>query len=135
MSSRRSASWQSWVGAWLLGGMLILTGSGCSKESAPTEPNPPTPTPNNAPEVMSLTANPSQVQIGRNADVVAEAQDADGDPLIYEWRAELGAIFGDGSSVVYAAGSCCPGTDTIHLTVKDNRGGSAAATVPIQVTP
>lgn len=135
MPSRRSASWQLRVGAWLLGGMLVLAGSACSKTSAPTEPNPPAPTPNTAPEVMSLTADPSQVQVGGNADLVAEARDPDGDPLTYEWRAELGAIFGEGSRVVYAAASCCPGTDTIHLTVRDDRGGSAAATVSIQVTP
>lgn len=49
MPSRASASWQLWVGAWLLRGMLILTGSACSKKSAPTEPNPRAPIPNKAP--------------------------------------------------------------------------------------
>ncbi len=115
--------------------VLILATAGCSKQSVPTAPQPPASTPNNAPAIMSLTANPAYVQVGRNADVVAEAQDADGDPLTYDWRAELGAIFGDGNRVVYASGGCCVGMDTIHLTVRDNRGGSASTTTQIQVLP
>lgn len=127
MSSRHSASWQLWVGAWLLGGMLVLTGSACSRKSAPTEPNPPASTPNNnAPVIMSLTVDPSQIAIGQSADVIADAGDVDGDALTYTWRAELGSIFGSGSRVVYSAAGCCAGNDNIHLTVADSRGATVS---------
>lgn len=124
------------LSAWrmLLPAALVLALAGCSKD-APTAPQDSVSTPNNAPTIASLAAIPAQVQVGRNADVVADAIDPDGDPITYEWRAELGAIFGEGSRVVYASGGCCVGVDTIHLTVKDGRGGTVAATTQIEVLP
>ena len=86
------------LSAWrmLLPAALVLALAGCSKD-APTAPQDSVSTPNNAPTIASLAAIPAQVQVGRNADVVADAIDPDGDPITYEWRAELGAIFGEGS--------------------------------------
>ncbi len=63
------------------------------------------------PEVMSLTANPSEVPVSRNADVVADAQDPSNDPLTYERRPDRGAIFGEGAQATMTPtvrGSRCP---------------------------
>ena len=83
---------------------------------------------------MSLTVDPSQILYGHNADVTADARDADGDGLTYSWSAGLGTIFGQGNHVVYSSAACCAGTDQIRLMVTDARGASASATATIVVT-
>jgi hypothetical protein len=123
------------ITAWLVLAALAVMLAACSKEPTAPAPTPAQPAANNFPEIMSLTANPAQIPVGRNADVIADARDPDNDQLTYEWRADLGAIFGDGSRVVYASGGCCAGTDRVYLTVRDGRGGSASADVTIEVTP
>ena len=67
--------------AWLLVASLALITSGCKKATAPLAPAPPPPVSNTAPEIMSLTVNPSSILYGHSADVTADARDADGDGL------------------------------------------------------
>lgn len=113
--------------------ILIVALAGCSRHS-PTAPAAPAPV-NAAPEIMSLTVNPSQVSIGQSADVLADARDADGDALTYTWQAELGSIFGSGNRVVYSAAGCCAGTDHVHLTVQDSHGASVSSMATVNVGP
>ena len=113
------------------GFLLVVSLVGCSRH-AQTAPAASTPT-NSSPEITSLTVNPSQVAIGRSADVAADARDADGDALTYTWRAELGSIFGSGNRVVYSAAGCCAGTDHVHLTVQDSHGATASSTAAVSV--
>ena len=121
--------------AWMLAISITLTTVGCRKGAAPLAPAaPPPPVSNTVPEIMSLTVNPSQILYGHSADVTADARDADGDGLTYNWSAGLGTLFGSGSHVVYSSAACCAGTDQIRLTVTDSRGASVAATVSIVVT-
>lgn len=121
--------------AWLLA-FVALNVSGCKKGSAPLAPaSPPSPpVSNTAPEIMSLTVDPSQILYGHSADVTADARDADGDGLTYNWSAGLGTLFGSGNHVVYSSAACCAGSDQIRLTVTDGRGASASATATIEVT-
>jgi len=125
-----------WI-AWLLWSVSLSMLAGCSKNEAsplaPKAPATPPPSSNAAPEIMSLSVNPPQVLIGKNADVVADARDADGDGLTYTWSADRGTLFGSGSTVVYASAACCAGSDNIRLTVTDARGASASAIATIEV--
>lgn len=121
--------------AWILAISMTLLAVGCKKGAAPLAPVPaPPPASNTTPEIMSLTVNPSQILYGHSADVTADARDADGDGLTYNWSAGLGTLFGSGNHVVYSAAGCCAGTDQIRLTVTDSRGASASGAVPIVVT-
>ncbi len=124
------------VAPWLLAASIALTTAGCKKAAAPLAPAPPPPPPvsNTAPEILSLTVDPTQILYGHSADVTADARDADGDGLTYSWSAGLGTLFGSGNHVVYSSAACCAGSDQIRLTVTDSRGASASATVSIVVT-
>lgn len=108
-------------------------------------PVPPTATPTtppNAPPVITgLRCEPCQIEVGGRALLVAEVSDPDGDELSAHWEGfpDIGdfAPAGGPFRIYYVANfGMNPGdtaTITILLTVRDNRGGSAEASVQIRV--
>ncbi len=64
------------------------------------------------------------------------AEDADGDPLGYRVTVpSYGTLSGTAPDLVYTAGPDYVGADAIPFTVSDDHGGSASATVSIEVKP
>jgi len=94
-----------------------------------------TPSLNNPPVIEKIEVKPSTIRVYQTATITAYASDPDGDDLTFEWEATLGYIYGSGGTVKYSASLCCAGTNTIKLTVKDGRGGSATGTAMITVLP
>ncbi len=127
---------------WGLSAMAILLLAGCGPGGPPRPPHPPGPPhpprpPRNRPPVInSLKANPASVQTGGSSTVTVRASDPDGDRLSYTWRANGGTITPsprNRPSITWTAPRR-PGTYTITVTVRDNRGGLARRSVRITVT-
>ncbi|HBS86215.1 MAG: hypothetical protein A2W91_09410 [Bacteroidetes bacterium GWF2_38_335] len=57
---------------------------------------------------------------------------ATGADLEYAWEADHGYITGAGTTIKYAAGECCVGTNTVKCTVS-NTTGSVSDTIKINV--
>jgi hypothetical protein len=90
------------------------------------------PGPNHVPQIKAVQANPNTVTTDGSAIVSVEAEDADGDSLIFRWQASAGTINGNASSVTWKAPSQ-PGEQTISVEVRDTRGDKASATVKVMV--
>jgi len=81
-----------------------------------------TETSNEPPEILSLNANPTTVELGGTTTLTCVANDPDDDELSYLWEASLGSINGNGSSVIWTAPNS-EGTYSISCTVDDGNGG------------
>ncbi len=89
--------------------------------------------PNRPPAISSLTINPAVVTIGQWVTLRVEAEDPDGDQVVFRWSATAGDIIGEGNEVRYTASYCCVGFNTIRVRVEDRRGGVATRSVDIPV--
>ena len=87
----------------------------------------------NHPPTVQVTANPAEVDEGADSTVTADANDPDGDPLTYSWRAPDGRITGSGPRVTWTAPTGTEGSFPVTATVGDGRGGTASDTVNIRV--
>ena len=84
------------------------------------------------PEILSLTTNPSTVNVNQTAILTCVANHPEGYPLNYIWVAPAGAISGSGASVTwYAPGSA--GEYTVICQVVDSHGKQATQDVRIHV--
>jgi outer membrane protein OmpA-like peptidoglycan-associated protein len=102
---------------------------------APPPPAPPAapPAPVNRPPTVRAECNPCTVEIGKTSTVTATAQDPDGDTLTYRWTAPTGTLANPAErSTVWTAPNT-EGTVPVTVTVSDGKGGTASATVNIQV--
>jgi len=100
----------------------------------PPAPAPPTP-PVNRPPTVQARCEPCSVQGGGNATVTADAQDPDGDTLRYRWNAPSGVLQNQLSRQTQWTAPQQAGPVPITVTVDDGKGGTANASVTIQVTP
>ena len=87
---------------------------------------------NEFPEVTA-SCDPCTVARGGEVRLEAKATDPDGDPLTYGWRAPTGSFSGANEAIARWTASAEPGRVTIRVEVADGRGGSAAATVTVEV--
>jgi outer membrane protein OmpA-like peptidoglycan-associated protein len=102
----------------------------------PAPPAPPAPkpaAPANRPPTVRALCDPCTVEIGRTATVTADAQDPDGDPLTYSWKAAAGSLTSPTSRQSPWTAPMQPGPVLFTVTVNDGRGGEASATVTINV--
>jgi hypothetical protein len=87
---------------------------------------------NYPPEILSLTASDRYMELGGKDTVHCRATDPNGDPLVFKWTADAGAIEGMDSTAVYFA----PGTEGIYYitcVVKDPSGDSVSKDLSVLV--
>lgn len=87
---------------------------------------------NNAPTVTSLVADKKWVVPSGNCGIECDAEDLDGDSLVYEWAATGGSISGMGSIVTWNAPEA-EGTYNVTVNVTDDKGSGSMASVNISV--
>jgi Big-like domain-containing protein len=94
---------------------------------------------NSAPALGTIQASQLLVRAGESVTLTAHATDPNDDKLTYKWTASAGQLIGDGQSVTLAT----LGVDAdsgradirVHVTVNDDRGGTASADQIISVSP
>jgi outer membrane protein OmpA-like peptidoglycan-associated protein len=74
------------------------------------------------------------VEVGRTSTVTANAQDPDGDAITYQWTAPAGTVTSPTMRQSPWTAPNTPGPVTLTVRVSDGKGGTAQATVTIQVT-
>ena len=108
----------------------------------PAPPPPPPPPANRNPEITGVTvtkdgqpcAPPCTAAPGQTLGLTATARDPDGDTLTYRWTAPVGTFSTPNAPATnWTAPSDFEGTVPLTVTVTDGRGGSASATVNVQV--
>ena len=87
---------------------------------------------NQAPQISSLSANPSGVLYGGSTRVTCIASDPDGEEVRYSWEASGGSISGVGNEVTWVAPSK-GGSYNITVIVSDNKGGETRGNVMVTV--
>lgn len=87
---------------------------------------------NEAPVILSLTADPPIVEVGGNSTLTCVASDPDNDVLTYTWESVEGSISGSGSSVVWTAPNS-EGTYTVSCKVEDRYSWRDIDSVTIEV--
>lgn len=91
--------------------------------------------PNSNPIITSLSADPARGSVGRIVTLTVVAEDPDGDELSYEWFMTAGDVYGEGPVVSYVVTYCCVGINSVTVTVKDGRGGTASKIIDVEVRP
>jgi hypothetical protein len=89
---------------------------------------------NHPPTITSLIADTSQVIPRGSCCVECQAEDPDGDSLIYTWSASGGSISGEGPAVTWTAPEAV-GSYTITVVITDGQGGEATSSLIINVAP
>ena len=87
---------------------------------------------NQAPEILSLTADPTAVAPQARSMMTCIANDPESDPITYTWRASGGSVTGEGDIVTWIAPDV-GGDYTVTVTVSDGKGGQATKQVSIPV--
>ena len=87
----------------------------------------------NRPPTIACSANPGSIFAGERSRITCNANDPDGDPLTYTWRANAGQITGSGPSGDFDSTGLSPGAYSITTRVDDGRGGAADATTSVAV--
>jgi len=111
---------------------------GVRKYVAPMAPPPPPPpaqtaAPANRPPTVTAACDPCTVEVGRVSTVTADANDPDGDPLTYAWTANTGSFTSPANRQTPWTAPNTPGAVPVTVTVNDGKGGTASASVTIQV--
>ena len=87
---------------------------------------------NHPPSITSLTADVGWVTPSGSCNITCNAEDPDGDELIYKWSADGGDISGIGSLVTWAAPDAV-GLYNITAVVSDGYGGEGTRLLTINV--
>jgi outer membrane protein OmpA-like peptidoglycan-associated protein len=111
---------------------------GVRKYVAPAPPPPAPPpaapaAPQNRPPTVTAQCDPCTVEIGKSSTVTATAQDPDGDTLTYRWTVPTGTLANPAERQTIWTAPQQEGTVPVTVTVSDGKGGTASATVNIQV--
>jgi outer membrane protein OmpA-like peptidoglycan-associated protein len=101
--------------------------------AAPVAPPVTAPVRANRPPTVKAACDPCTVEVGKSSTVSADAQDPDGDPLIYRWTAPAGSLANPAIRQTIWTAPLQEGPVRVTVTVDDNRGGTASDSVVIQV--
>ncbi len=93
----------------------------------------PVTTPANRPPVVQAICDPCRIEAGRTAVLAADAQDADGDALIYRWTTPAGTVSSPTFRQSRWTAPLQPGAVRITVSVSDGKGGTAESTAAIEV--
>jgi outer membrane protein OmpA-like peptidoglycan-associated protein len=99
----------------------------------PPPPPAPAPAPQNRPPTVRARCEPCTVEVGKSSTVTADAQDPDGDVLTYRWSAPAGTFQNAADRQTLWTAPQQEGAVPATVTVDDGRGGTASASVTIQV--
>ena len=99
----------------------------------PPPPPPPPPAPQNQPPTVRARCEPCTVEIGKTSTVTADAQDADGDQLTYQWTAPVGTFTNPTARQTPWTAPMQEGPVQVTVTVNDGHGHTATDSVTIQV--
>ena len=112
----------------------VTAGNPSSVEVTIRDDDSPPPPPSNDPPTVQATCQPCTVPRSGEVQLRADASDPDGDPVSYGWGAALGTFTGatDGQDARWTAPGLI-GTFVIRVEVADDRGGTAAAEVAVEV--
>ncbi len=81
-------------------------------------------------------ATPAAIDAAHTSKLAVEAWDLDGDPIAYTWSADLGSVAGKGATAVFTPPAVSGSTVcTVTVEIADGRGGVAANSTFITVTP
>jgi outer membrane protein OmpA-like peptidoglycan-associated protein len=98
----------------------------------PPPPAPPAP-PANRPPTATARCEPCTVEVGRTSTVTCDASDPDGDPLTYKWSAPAGKFTSATDRQTPWTAPMQEGPVQVMCSVSDGKGGTASASVTIQV--
>jgi hypothetical protein len=85
------------------------------------------------PEISDLTADPSEIELGKNTVLTCFASDPDGDKLTYRWTSSAGSFqWNDSAQVVWSAPEET-GYYYIYCKVEDGQGGETIDSVGVSV--
>ena len=104
-----------------------------ARKAAQVTTPPATPPPANRPPTVRAACDPCTVEVGKTSTVTADAQDPDGDPLTYRWAANAGSFTNAANRQTPWTAPMVVGPVPVTVTVNDGRGGTASASVTIQV--
>ena len=101
-------------------------------------PPPPPPPPaaakvENRPPTVTARCEPCTVEVGRTSTVTCDASDPDGDPLTYKWSAPTGKFTAPTDRQTPWTAPMQEGPVQVTCAVSDGKGGTANASVTIQV--
>jgi outer membrane protein OmpA-like peptidoglycan-associated protein len=103
----------------------------------PPPPPPPPPPPaakvENRPPTVTARCEPCTVEVGRTSTVTCDASDPDGDPLTYKWSAPTGKFTSPTDRQTPWTAPMQEGPVQVTCAVSDGKGGTANASVTIQV--
>ncbi len=109
---------------------------GVRRYLAPLPPPPPPPAaaaPANRPPTVTARCEPCTIEVGRTVTVTADAQDPDGDALTYRWTGPSGTFTNPTDRQTIWTAPQTEGPVQLTVAVADGKGGTANATVTIQV--
>ena len=104
-----------------------------ARKAAEVTTRPVAPPPANRPPTVRGACDPCTVEVGKVTTVTADAQDPDGDPLSYRWSANSGSFTSPTNRQSPWTAPTVVGPVPVTVTVNDGRGGTASASVTIQV--
>ena len=91
------------------------------------------PAPQNRPPTVRARCEPCTVEVGKTSTVTGDAQDPDGDTLVYRWSAPAGRFANQGDRQTVWTAPMQEGPVPATITVDDGKGGTASDSVTIQV--
>lgn len=88
---------------------------------------------NHSPRIHSLVASPKQLQPGGDLYAVMDADDIDGNPLMYRWSEGAGVLVDSTvSSLVWQAPGA-PGDFELHVEARDDQNTTAGISLTVEV--
>ena len=99
----------------------------------PPPPPPPPAPPQNRPPTVTARCEPCTVEVGKTSTVTADATDPDGDTLAYRWSAPAGTFARPADRQTPWTAPMQEGPVQTTVGVDDGKGGTASASVTIQV--
>jgi hypothetical protein len=92
------------------------------------------PLPLKNPPTLSISANPTSLQVGGTVSLSATCTSPDGVPVtVGGWTASGGTVSGSGNSATLNTGGASPGTITIGATCTDSRGLTTPASTQVTI--